>query len=406
MICTMYAHYTGFDRIKQIVEEIFPEGKLAITKDGESDMLECEIKGGLLKPASRLRIQYRQKEIPSYTIMDDDQSAFTNNLRGLYGYARSLPFSDEDLKARFLKKILTLNCEFSIAVVKGEIKELKKMLQQLAQAFDAILFAQPKTVISQSKGQHFLNKDLELIIDQEGNSETTTLAVEIESVYFDQQIPPTEEQQARKSRSEKILESWNVKVNRHLPVIQSEDEVNIRQPSAIAKRVAVLAVTNLVAFNGIPAAEAVHYLQQSNLWEMVTPAERDFLADPTEEKKSIETWKCECIYTLLWALHKTESLPSPAELCNLGDIPPDQYPVGKDKSPDEFIKAATTLRSKAAILDAADLYYRLDWACVDARINGKEMTQAHPGVVYERHYALNWLISYGNQEWDDVRCDT
>ncbi len=64
------------------------------------------------------------------------------------------------------------------------------------------------------------------------------------------------------------------------------------------------------------------------------------------------------------------------------------------------------MRSKVELLDAADLYYRLDWACVDARINGKEMTQAHPGVVYERHYALNWLISYGNQEWDDVRCDT
>jgi hypothetical protein len=56
MICTMYAHYTGFQKIKQIVEEIFPAGKLAITKDGESDVLGCEIKGGLLKPASRLRM--------------------------------------------------------------------------------------------------------------------------------------------------------------------------------------------------------------------------------------------------------------------------------------------------------------------------------------------------------------
>ncbi len=93
MICTMYAHYTGFHKIKQVVEEIFPQENCPSRKDGESDVLECEIKGGLLKPASRLRINYRQKEIPSYTIMDNDQSAFTNNLRGLYGYARSLAIS-------------------------------------------------------------------------------------------------------------------------------------------------------------------------------------------------------------------------------------------------------------------------------------------------------------------------
>jgi uncharacterized protein DUF4272 len=28
------------------------------------------------------------------------------------------------------------------------------------------------------------------------------------------------------------------------------------------------------------------------------------------------------------------------------------------------------------------------------------------GVVYERHYALNWLIGYMGREWDDVTTDT
>ena len=48
----------------------------------------------------------------------------------------------------------------------------------------------------------------------------------------------------------------------------------------------------------------------------------------------------------------------------------------------------------------------MDWACVDARIKGVQITEIHSGVVYERHYALNWLINYRNQEWDDVSCDT
>ncbi|MDR2636809.1 MAG: DUF4272 domain-containing protein [Zoogloeaceae bacterium] len=29
-----------------------------------------------------------------------------------------------------------------------------------------------------------------------------------------------------------------------------------------------------------------------------------------------------------------------------------------------------------------------------------------PGVTMERHYALNWLIGYMDQEWDDISTDT
>jgi hypothetical protein len=28
------------------------------------------------------------------------------------------------------------------------------------------------------------------------------------------------------------------------------------------------------------------------------------------------------------------------------------------------------------------------------------------GVVQERHYALNWLIGYCGQDWDDITTDT
>lgn len=406
MVCTLYAHYTGFDKIERTIQEFFPGSKLTVLKDGESDVLEGEIRGGLFRPSGKLTISYREKVIPSYKFAENDLSPFTNNLRRLYGYVRTLPFSNENLKEKFLQKILTLNCEFSIAVTKGEIKELKNVIQKLAQEFDAILFVQPKTVISKSKGQHFLDSQLNLIIDQEGNSGIDSLDVKIDAAYFDQQATATEAQLARKSRSEQLIASWQIKSNKNLPVIDAEELVTIRRPEEIAQRVAVLAVVNLVAFSHIPPEEAMGYLQQNNLWDYVSPAEKDFLDDPTDEKKSRESWKCECIYTLLWALNKTEILPSPAQLCDLGNISPEQYPVGKDKSPENFIRSATLVRSKTEILDAGDLYYRLDWACVDARISGKQITEAHPGVVYERHYALNWLMNYRNQEWDDVSCDT
>jgi hypothetical protein len=108
----------------------------------------------------------------------------------------------------------------------------------------------------------------------------------------------------------------------------------------------------------------------------------------------------------MWALKKVDALGFPDELCDLSDISPEDYPLGQEKDPNDFINAAKETRSKSEILDASDFYYRLDWACVDARINGREFDDANPGVVYERHYALNWLINYMDEEWDDITCDT
>lgn len=53
-----------------------------------------------------------------------------------------------------------------------------------------------------------------------------------------------------------------------------------------------------------------------------------------------------------------------------------------------------------------DLYYGLDWAAIELRIKGHPSDKADEGVIRERHRALNWLIWYMNQDWDDVKTDT
>lgn len=219
-------------------------------------------------------------------------------------------------------------------------------------------------------------------------------------------ISTKKEELSRKEKSEEILKKEDIKINFNLPHIETDEETTLRTSEEIAKRVTVLAVTNLIAFDSIEPEEAIDYLKDCDLWDYTTPGEKDFLNDPTEYKKSQESWKCECIWVLLWALKKVDSLPFPNELCDLNDIPAENYPVGGDIDPNDFINAPHELRSKSEILDAADLYYRYDWACVDARINNIEMTTIDPGIVYERHYALNWLITYMDQDWDDVSCDT
>ncbi len=220
------------------------------------------------------------------------------------------------------------------------------------------------------------------------------------------QSSKNKEEISRKEKTEQFLETKGVKINYNLPHIESENETTLRTPKEIAQRVTVLATTNMVAFNNITGKEAIEYLKKYKLWKFVTPDEKSFLSNPTDEKKTQETWKCEGIWTLMWALKIVDDLGYPNKLCDLNNIPFEKYPIGQDKDPNIFINSITESRSKTEILDANDLYYRMDWTCVDARINGHELNELNSSIIYERHYALNWLINYMEQEWDDISCDT
>jgi hypothetical protein len=68
--------------------------------------------------------------------------------------------------------------------------------------------------------------------------------------------------------------------------------------------------------------------------------------------------------------------------------------------------AESKRRTPQEILDMADFYYRLHWAAIDLRIKGKKSELLDEGVIRERHRALNLLIGYLNQDWDDVTTDT
>jgi hypothetical protein len=407
MICTIYSHNVGFDTIKELILSSFPKGNAVFSNQDGFDIIDLEIKGGILGSSKKIKISYRERLKPSYEIPEINDSALTANLKGLYGYVDSLPTVNEKVKDLFLHKIQTLNCEFSIIQEKGEVKELKTIIENIANELDAVLFVQPDTAISKSSGQHFLDKNLNLIIDGDGNCEIDELDVKINSVYFDgDQNELEEDQKNRKENNEKILEAKGIKINKHLPCIESEAETTIRTPKEIAQRVSVLAMTNLVAFSSIDPDVAIEYLQSYNLWDFVTENEKEFLEDPTDDKKAQESWKCEGIWVLMWALKKVENLDFPDAFCNLENISPEDYPVGPDKDPNDFINAITSIRSKSEILDADDLYYRYNWACVDERINGREIEGINPGIVYERQYALNWLINYMGQDWDSISCDT
>jgi len=105
---------------------------------------------------------------------------------------------------------------------------------------------------------------------------------------------------------------------------------------------------------------------------------------------------------MLWALGYVEDLGKPSSICDVSKA----VTIMKERTSAQFL-ADAKLRSFSQVLDEADLIYRYDWAVVDARVNGKSAPAGlDPGVVQERHQALNWLIGYMDQHWDDVSTDT
>ena len=71
----------------------------------------------------------------------------------------------------------------------------------------------------------------------------------------------------------------------------------------------------------------------------------------------------------------------------------------------DFIETAQ-LRSVSEILDETDRIYRIHWAVREAQLKEQPVPAGlDPDVVWERHYALNWLTWYAD-EWDDVTTDT
>lgn len=186
-------------------------------------------------------------------------------------------------------------------------------------------------------------------------------------------------------------------------MIETVAEVRRRNKDEVVSR--ALALTS-VAEKGATRDHhlALQMLKHFDIAASLTPKERAFLNEPKPaERDCIQfSWRYEGFGILLWALSFLPRFDKPT-------VPFQAPELGRiliNLGPKEFRRKAS-LRSMVQILDEADLIYRYHWAVTDARINGRPSPgQLNRSVVYERHYTLNWLIRYMNQEWDDISTDT
>jgi Domain of unknown function (DUF4272) len=208
---------------------------------------------------------------------------------------------------------------------------------------------------------------------------------------------------ARRFRSETILRAEGVPFLATLPVIETAAEVLQRSKEEVALRTLCL---QLVAAKGGGLRDEVveGILEDYELRPHLTPKELTFVLDnsPSQQDRIQFSWRHEAAWTLLWALGFVAQLGKPVQTCDVDFAASTMM----ERTTSQFI-AESALRPISDILDEADLIYRYHWAVVDARLKGQPMPAGlNPDVTLERHHALNWLIGYLEQAWDDVTTST
>lgn len=208
---------------------------------------------------------------------------------------------------------------------------------------------------------------------------------------------------ARKARSEARLAAEGVPINTQLPAIEDEASAKPRSKAEVARRAMALMVVAMKGA-GMEQAKVDAIAGRYLLAEHFTPDESRFLRDPapSPQESTRFVWRVEAAWTLMWALGYVDSLAKPAAQCDVDRA----MELMSQRDARTFVDDAK-LRPLPQLLDEADLIYRYHWAVVDARVNGQGAPAGlEPGVTLERHHALNWLIGYMDQDWDEVSTDT
>lgn len=240
------------------------------------------------------------------------------------------------------------------------------------------------------------------------NNGNSTAEVPITKIV--ENITPTKDQQARRAKSEEFCKSKNIPIykNPGSLFVEPEAKVTIRTKDEVVDRAIALCYLELKSEKADTKMLA-DFDKRYNVMAKLTTSEKDFVLaeNPTEQQMTDANWRAESFHVMLWALGFIDNLKYPNEVCSVADDVKHLF----SKTEKEFRDKAK-LRSKNEILDQADLILRLNWACVNeklkpvARLSKQDMLDLDKSVVYERHYSLDWLIKYMDQEWDKITTDT
>ena len=221
----------------------------------------------------------------------------------------------------------------------------------------------------------------------------------------------------RKARSEKVLKKHKILINPTLSRIADENEARLKSPEEIVKRGVTAYLTAQIAIdilNNAGVEKSVEFfspiLDRFGLRGELTEDEKPFwdlsLCGGIEVPQANNVqWRLEMCVALFWACGFIRKLPYPSEMI---DTTAQTFMLANSNSFEELMRNVK-MRSLKEILDATDLIFRMNWACVETRVKNDPSIRGDlfPDVVWEQHKGFNWLIgAYDADNWDTVNPHT
>ncbi len=222
------------------------------------------------------------------------------------------------------------------------------------------------------------------------------------------QVPYPPDARERRAHHLAQLSAQGVRVPPSLPPVAGEGEARVRDAAAVRQRMLALFAVALRAemLAAGDAPPALHEVEGRlpGVTAALSPQERAFFAQAQPEQQMLANfgWRHESLAVLQWALGLADTLPQPTALCDVPLVA--QRALDQAQAP---ARTLPTLRPLPELLDALDLHLRLHWAVRQAgHTQQAPPAGLVPGVVYERHYALNWLLHFEDADWDEVDTPT
>lgn len=203
----------------------------------------------------------------------------------------------------------------------------------------------------------------------------------------------------RKKHTEDFLCNRGVPVFDNLPPLEEENDITLRTPQEIAERILILSYLNCTAFDPELRNSITDILKEEGLWVKISPQEKLLFekAELNDEDITIIAWRAESIWLLLWAINKADQVIFSNEEVNFNAI--FEHLPAFMSSTEDFVNSAT-IRPTSEILDQADLLFRLNWAFYQAQTNNLNIIELNQGIVFERYFAINWVINL-RSDWDE-----
>ena len=350
---------------------------------------------------------------------EDEKNFIGNQKNAVCGFFSQVQDCNEDIKINLCHHIqqtkayiyIEMEARDSQVKLEDDVDVVRDIMWDVAGAVEGVLIVDQGTV-----ALGIVDEEAVVILDGNGDSDL--------DAYFPFVLDKnpkfleacTEKQRARRMKNMKYLFDKGIYVC-ELPLNQDEDMAVLRSKEEVARRALGLMVVALYSEcmlnpeEHMSVEEARKFITKvkdnygiEKLEEILSPEEFNYIQNdnPDEMTKIQYSWQYENLYVLEWVLGLTE-WNDPVELC---DVPLMVRNMQEFHSVED-ICAKTVMRTPAEILDKADLIYRMDWAAVDARIHRMSGPAGlEHGVVQERHKTLNWMINFGEDEWDDVATPT